>query len=820
MDNHNFLNEPMIGGKSYFKPLRQSEDISDARVFEPFKSPPDFDMAINHGKAKRVYKSQSLDIGTSICPCCGLPVSGELIPVCCELYNLYPLGSGYVLYFRLLKYSIWLLGLLFLTSGLFNTITSGLNNGCSQKDGSNGSEYCIQDLIVTFTIANKRTSFDLLEIQMILNMLTVFMIIIFFQYIYYKVRKTIAETDEQTITPSDYTIMVNGIEPTTEDSEIIKWVESLGDAKNLIKCTKINRAYDIKEYVDFQKNKAKLHARWKTEEDYRVRHSIVQEIMLIDEQLQTYKEKDFNLAPTVFISLDKQQQIDYVVNKFNRIFVSRWFYNFRNNLSESGKHFHGHKVNIKRAPEPTDVIWENQGYDPNKKLRRRIISEVSSVLLITICFIIVAFISYGSTRVAMHVEQRSFLISFLSGVAGILIYTVNTLLAMAAHYLSKREEHKTYTAYFTGVTKRLSVSMFINTAFTTLFAQLLTILIIGQDDEAGTFNFYKQGGLLENIFYVFLSNAILTPLYTVLDPFYMWKRFQRKKALEAGVNCKLTQQSAHVLFEQPDMDLSFRNAFLVKTILASSFFAPAVPLAVVVSILGLICNYWTDKYSLLQRNVLPTSLNHTLNDKTVQLLRWMSFMFAIGNLVFIITLRDDVEDRIYDSMPKALIFIPIAFGILQIFLPMEKLNRFLFSVPNENSNHLSYDDARVHFPTDYEIENPITCRDGLHNFIRTIKRKDLSSDNRMNDSIKMGAFNVLRDSNLKEFITEDFNEESAQIKKERDLAFLDCYVSQVRDRQFKTRQKFEREKGVDLNLVLETWGRGSLELSPSKSKNN
>jgi len=50
--------------------------------YEPHKTPPDFEMAIRHGKAKRVYKQvrkhsrEETDeiYSNKICPCCALEI--------------------------------------------------------------------------------------------------------------------------------------------------------------------------------------------------------------------------------------------------------------------------------------------------------------------------------------------------------------------------------------------------------------------------------------------------------------------------------------------------------------------------------------------------------------------------------------------------------------------------------------------------------------------------------------------------------------------------------------------------------------------------
>lgn len=62
------------------------------------------------------------------------------------------------------------------------------------------------------------------------------------------------------------------------------------------------------------------------------------------------------------------------------------------------------------------------------------------------------------------------------------------------------------------------------------------------------------------------------------------------------------------IFEGHKLDLSAKNAGLIKNILLSSFYAPALPICAILSILGLIMLYWSDKVIkfkfLIRMNVL------------------------------------------------------------------------------------------------------------------------------------------------------------------------------------------------------------------------
>lgn len=58
-------------------------------------------------------------------------------------------------------------------------------------------------------------------------------------------------------------------------------------------------------------------------------------------------------------------------------------------------------------------------------------------------------------------------------------------------------------------------------------------------------NFYNQGGLITNMYYVFITNAILGPVLTILNPGNLMKKMKQKKILKQGKENALTQEQAH-----------------------------------------------------------------------------------------------------------------------------------------------------------------------------------------------------------------------------------------------------------------------------------
>lgn len=177
---------------------------------------------------------------------------GEPIPLTAELDQLYHLGSGFALYFRFIKYTIGMLVLTMLISGIYNLVTNSISDGCAPKTLPAEiieEVYCVQGYILSYAIPNKRGESNYLLAQAAVNLGVVVAIMFFFHYIRYRFRKTEVEADDKTITPSDYTIVIEGLPPATTNKQIVDWIKTFQTESMPLIVEKIIRPFDINEYI-------------------------------------------------------------------------------------------------------------------------------------------------------------------------------------------------------------------------------------------------------------------------------------------------------------------------------------------------------------------------------------------------------------------------------------------------------------------------------------------------------------------------------------------------------------------------------------------
>jgi hypothetical protein len=169
------------------------------------------------------------------------------------------LGSGYALYFVFIKYSIFILSIILATSGMFNLIANLSNENCRPE--GNADKFCTEDYISYTTIANSRDKPATLKTQIFLNFLTVVALILFVQFMRYRMRKIAIDVDDLTTTPSDYTVILEGVPTNITDRQLKDWLYKFETPENHLEIEKVIRTWEIKDFVKTEKLKTEIQQR-------------------------------------------------------------------------------------------------------------------------------------------------------------------------------------------------------------------------------------------------------------------------------------------------------------------------------------------------------------------------------------------------------------------------------------------------------------------------------------------------------------------------------------------------------------------------------
>ncbi len=185
--------------------------------------------------------------------------------------------------------------------------------------------------------------------------------------------------------------------------------------------------------------------------------------------------------------------------------------------------YHKHKnvhINISRAPEPTDVYWENMGVSFWNRLGKTALTLLASLGAISVVFgISWAIKSYKSNiEEEYRTDQRLAKTDFndlievrgLSFLTSLVVVVFNRILVFIIRALSAKERHKTYTKFNVSVGFKLTVATFANT--------VIIPLVVNHDQNS---EWFANGGLVIDVFYNFISVSFITPFLYILDIVYL-----------------------------------------------------------------------------------------------------------------------------------------------------------------------------------------------------------------------------------------------------------------------------------------------------------
>ena len=102
-----------------------------------------------------------------------------------------------------------------------------------------------------------------------------------------------------------------------------------------------------------------------------------------------------------------------------------------------------------------------------------------------------------------------------------------------------------------------------------------------------------------------------------------------------------------------------------------AFYAPILPQALVYSLIGLICNYWVDKYKILHRRTIKCEINKDLSVEMTEMIEFILPLFAGSNIFFFYYIHNTVS---YYTLAGFIV------GLLHAFLPMQDFNEWIFKV--------------------------------------------------------------------------------------------------------------------------------------------
>lgn len=623
----------------HFQSMGHFSICSVENTYDPFKVPPNIQLAKKHGLARRVCinkPDRDLSLEVELCPCCGLPVQNSQYPICVDTNDFIDMGSCYPAYFDFIKFcSVLILGLFF-TSGIFLLLARDVFGGACEKFLENDSIVCTWSFIDLLQShpANKK----IIRMLCILILINVFMIIIAIEA--FKISSYLKgkELDCKNIGVNDFTVKIAHLPLDADPNHLKEFISSQFSYE-----VHIEKTYFIFDFSEYEKLYEAKKKKIKERERKRLNPEVSVESILeedIDADLNSFENALLNkdhskmkFTGTALITFSRIKDAKILISKWkftNLQKIQTFFMKFlKFNFSSLSKYlYRGKIIKIKRAPLPSDLTWTHH-LDNDQKWKPRLATNFGTIVILLIGMGIVLALKRAVKNEQEDTELNQVFSLGLSFAESTVIALINTTLGIFIRRFADYESHLTKTGFFISVTYKLTRAFFLNMVVATFLSNFVAVTLR---------KFIKpyevnMEGLVNDIFFLFITNSYMSSIFNFFDIVWGWRLFRRYQIEKHGDKCTIPQCEVNYIFEGHPVDMALRYSNILKTVFFTAIYGPVIPIGYVFSFLGLIINYWVDKYLLIRRYVCENKLSYQLPKFIMKFMKMVVIMLGFINLV-------------------------------------------------------------------------------------------------------------------------------------------------------------------------------------------
>jgi hypothetical protein len=328
----------------------------------------------------------------------------------------------------------------------------------------------------------------------------------------------------------------------------------------------------------------------------------------------------------------------------------------------------GSKYNLtyERAPEPSDVYWENLAVGSFSRFIRVVGTYFGTFILIGICFGILWGINIAKTDLDKRDDIPVGALRFLSFLCSFVIIITNISLRVIVRTLSVKEAHETYTSYNLSVAFKLALVRFVNTA------------IVPTVVNAAHSRWFPDGGLVNDYFSIMISVSFIDPVLYVIDPGVIVAKLKKWYYQSQGEKCLLTQAELNEIYAGSPLDMANQFANIINLIMSAIFFHSMLPLAIPIGCVGLFANYWANKIVFLRRNRAPDAMSGLMAQFFANFIPVIALMWALDALLVFRVLYREIFylTQVVKIVPS---LACLGFVILFMVIPFRSMINRIFS---------------------------------------------------------------------------------------------------------------------------------------------
>jgi hypothetical protein len=285
----------------------------------------------------------------------------------------------------------------------------------------------------------------------------------------------------------------------------------------------------------------------------------------------------------------------------------------------------GHCVEVRPAPAPDTIVWENLEYDGELRMRGKKWRVITRNVLLTSMLI---FASLIVSFLAKFIQQQdeedtdsavtssssySKTVNALYASSSALAAFVNAVVAIILRRLSRSEIHSNISAREISLFRRMALLSFLNTGVVIMISNSSWFLSIFDGKERTTKDFdtewYQTVG----------SSVILICVLSIatphIDPMIKWARHGRKKRLYAAT--QITQAKLNQLYLGKEFYLSDRYAYSVSMMAVTLMYGSGMPILYLISAVHMLVAFWVNKYLFIHFYRTPPHYDASLGKVAV-----------------------------------------------------------------------------------------------------------------------------------------------------------------------------------------------------------
>lgn len=592
----------------------------------------DYIKAVKHRRARRFSRPKegdSKDIET--CECCGYPVDNELLPLNASTEAILSASPTFGMYTYFTRSFAYFMLTLTIMCGIPNMILNYQGTHCGVDTPEDGYD-CNKTFFTMTSLGNvvDESSLYLYHYQKILNLAAIILLSICIIYIQKAHYSFYTEHTHKKAQPADYAVHISGIPKDKSikglDLEIRSlFVDTHYDVRKVI------ISYDMREAVQLYQRLHELVVDHEAEKNEARKARIQERITKTREEIDLIKQGNLFERITghaiVIFAYPRHAEDVY------RTYKNTWLTKVWGLIRPSSVHFlrlGGAELHVSRAPEPTDVIWENLGVGLPEKIVRGIITNIIGFLILTInTAIVFGLLSYLKSlrdneekklneQDSVGFFDRDHLLLFLLPIP---VKVFQLVIPSFLYKLLKYHKQNLFSEYHEEVVTF------------SVFYYVLNELLVNLLYSLKFNDFFGDYGLIAFAINILIVTLIADLLNHALD-LKGWVRAVRRLYVIRSTKRKFTQKELNKKYEMVRPKFSERYSNMIYKIYMAAFYLPILPIGSLVITASLFIDWKLEKILFLRKRSFSRELSNNFPVRMIKVVKGALVLYALSAVIF------------------------------------------------------------------------------------------------------------------------------------------------------------------------------------------